>query len=1154
MRNIVSIATYKRTGSGVIFECEVEEGADIPLYKDEKSYLILTNYHVIQGIDQDAGEKIEDVENTNSKCRPKNQKEFIDLGIKDINGEEIDSQYISYVTVQSGKNYDEVNDVAAILVIIKDCCQIPCEKNIWIGTNGNRTIETQGYPHVFEQDTVSRELCMTGKLEKYNANGMGLYKIQDDYHGYSDISDKELMDGLSGSPVYTKDEYQEYVIGLNQSVCNIGDGKNPFKIVYFIEIGKALEWLRSQSIVLYEYKERHIKLVWIYQFKKLSLDLEKPKRIVLIGGSGVGKSSFVQTLCQHGNVLNSVGDGQTTRATIHYHLLRDCEKPEIQVTFMSKDEFVTSRMDNCRFRLYELSLCNQYGMTQKDILQNPTVYLQDIYEPLRFLGNEKKDLIKEVGLEQEWESNLTKISQTLYLCQEVSDQEKHNDLLMSSYDGLLLLLKQISNHENNIICQWVENGLFNKKIMDEYLKMMKTNRSDLFFQGILTNEEKLINFKIEKKKNKMYDELRSILFREEGFFDVSEFYFLNREDGIQENDIQNNEVHNFCEKIFREKFEKYFRVEEDCLDVVAIETMEPQDEEPKQANGKKKKELEEEIESFYKEFYDNIINILREKEFYQDGKCIIELVETTKEERDWITRCLRKAGNDSLTSIVDKVEIKDAFSNDYVYALNAQKITSLFVYDTCGIDHVSRCNYRLQLQNLLDEIKSKRPNGKEKYKIDGVIYLKKLSSEKPTELETMLPIVNQLDETIPIYCLFTATDHYYLGKENLLRQLRWDKDQYDKWKVHKEGQEFWFPKAIQNMHENRGISEKLDVPASIQTKIWRFLVDHMYPYASHYSLGRDEIISMNRKTIVSIVRSILMEEWMLGFIWDMQKSDGNENSCNKKSTDSERTWTVESMEIALKEAIQKDLENMFQKSSQTGWEYRHPSTVRANFIRIYRCDENYNKNNNELGLNRMYIDRWDSLLKAGYRESFLSKEGKTIHALVNFGFTELNAYNLIVLMESEILDIDMGKWKSSQNEEQNQESEFRTIFKEMYNKSSEIYDVNVFESQQKNDAKYGTNYSRAMFLNKHCDFQKGLKAKNGFFLNKFVDLFYKKLKDQLENRNKVNLQNLRKYDLMFKESLDYIKKVIQKYANGDLDDNEQIPEHKIWELIAKNLK
>ena len=51
----------------------------------------------------------------------------------------------------------------------------------------------------------------------------------------------------------------------------------------------------------------------------------------------------------------------------------------------------------------------------------------------------------------------------------------------------------------------------------------------------------------------MYDELRSILFREEGFFDVSEFYFLNREDGIQENDIQNNEVHNFCEKIFREK-------------------------------------------------------------------------------------------------------------------------------------------------------------------------------------------------------------------------------------------------------------------------------------------------------------------------------------------------------------------------------------------------------------------------------------------------------------------------------------------------------------------------------------------------------------------------------------------------------------------------
>lgn len=414
----------------------------------------------------------------------------------------------------------------------------------------------------------------------------------------------------------------------------------------------------------------------------------------------------------------------------------------------------------------------------------------------------------------------------------------------------------------------------------------------------------------------------------------------------------------------------------------------------------------------------------------------------------------------------------------------------------------------------------------------------------------MLPIINQLDETIPIYCLFTAADHYYFGKENLLGQIRWDKDQYDKWKVHKEGQEFWFPKAIANMHENRGLSQKLDVLASIQTKIWRFLIDHMYPYASHYTLSQDEIISMNRKTLVSIMRSILMEEWMLGFTWDMHKGDGNENNHNTKNPNSERASSVKFKEKELKKAIQEDLENMFQRASQTGWEHRHPSTVRANFRRIYRYDEVYNKKNNEMGLNRMYNDRWDSLLDAGYRESFLSRGGKTIDTL-RADFTESNAYNLIALMKREILDIDMGEWHNSQDE--NQESEFRKIFKEMY-EIPEIYDVNVFEMQQKNDEEYSTNYSKAVFLNKHCDFQKGLKAKDGVILMKFVDLFYEKLMDQLENRNKVNLQNLRKYDIKFKESLDYIKKVIQKYANGDLDDNEQISEREIWKLIAKNLE
>ena len=272
MRNVVHIETFKRTGSGVLLKCDVdirdtmEKDEDIRdiMEADEDSYIVLTNYHVIQDLNQGTHE----------------QKDYVDLKIKDVDGEFINSKFITHVFAVSGNNYDSSSDIAALLVIIKKCCKIVCSNDIYMGTENNLYIESEGYPHVFQNDLINRELSFKGEVKKYNREGIGIYKIADDYHGYSDISDKALMEGLSGAPVYSVYENKEYLIGINQSVCNIGNGKNPFKMVYFLSIRRVLDWLRSEGIILYEYRHRNVKILWMKNSQKEEKsDSKKPKKL-----------------------------------------------------------------------------------------------------------------------------------------------------------------------------------------------------------------------------------------------------------------------------------------------------------------------------------------------------------------------------------------------------------------------------------------------------------------------------------------------------------------------------------------------------------------------------------------------------------------------------------------------------------------------------------------------------------------------------------------------------------------------------------------------------------------------------------------------------------------------------------------------------------
>lgn len=1117
MRNIVYIATYKRTGSGVLLGCDLNFGFDRK--KDEKSYLILTNYHVIQDIDQSI----------------ENQKRFIKFKIKDINGEFIDSQHISYVSVKSGNNYNMSSDIAAILVIIKACCKIKCSNKIYIGSKEDRVIATQGYPHVFQNNLINQELCLTGKVEKYNKQGLGVYKILDDYHGYSDISDKELMDGISGAPVYTSEDGKEYLIGINQSLCNIGDGKNPFKIIYFLEIGRVLEWLRSQEIILFEYKNKHVKLLWMKSVDREEiqdsieekdnkevrlLNLEKNKRIVLIGGSGAGKSSFLKTMCQNGELFGTVGDGQTTRATVAYHLQMNCKEPSIFIKFSNMAKFVEERMDDCDLRLKEFFLCNYYGMDKKDIDSNPLVYLQDIMSPLRYMSQHENN--------SSCEQVFKEISDTIYICQEANDIVDYKDRILKAYDSVLRFLKLFFNDKEKGMIRkekYLRHGYFSKKAADNYIQDNKKSNALDFFVDFFKKWNAMDE--IENHEDSDIEEnLKNVIEKKEGIFNISEFFYLNLKEDMGE----------FCELLFKKMFYVNGRFFTDW------NVLEEEDEEKEREN---RINIKKRIGNFYVDFYKEVERLLQEKGINLSKGIQCKIQYASNEEKKLITRCLRKVGDDSLSSIVSTVVIEDAISNDYAFGLHERKIHGLDIYDTCGIDHIERGNHEIYIRSLLNDIKGnsrgKDEKGKKGKPIDAIIYVKKLDSEKPTELETMLPIINGIEQACPIFCLFTAADQFLYGREHYMSQLVWDREHYENWKKDKEYQEFWFPKVIENMHESTSFVDQLDAPNLVKQKISNFVLDHMFPFACEYDINQDQIIQLNRKSIVSIMMSILVDEWNIGFIPKTQKDDIDIDS-------DVREEHINSIDRELKDAVEEDLEKMFRRASQCDWGYRHHSTILANFKRIYRYNDKYNKEHKELGFNRTLINRWDNLLEQGFSESFLSRKGKTLQILnEKFGLSVEKAYALMATVKNEVITDEMGIWHVKEG----QESEFRTLFRRMY-ENENIYPVNVFEKQtQEPTENYGRNQQKIEFLNKHCDFGIGLEG-SASIKHSLVEYLYKEIREMLEENNKIYFNSLLKYDLKFNESLEYVERVMKKYANGKLGEDEKQTSVDVWKIIAEN--
>lgn len=878
------------------------------------------------------------------------------------------------------------------------------------------------------------------------------------------------------------------------------------------------------------------------------LDLKKPKGIVLIGGSGAGKSSFLKSLCQHGNLLGSVGDGQTTRATIVYELSTKNTNPRIIISFKKKKDFVDDRKKSILYRCYELILCNIYKMVKKDISSNPLSYLQDMVLPLSTLmkresNEEKKDEVRRL---------LNEINHVIHSSDIEVDLEDFDDEIMLVYENMIQFLDDysIKNHPN----QMIQHGFFNKKKYETFKKQKiqhgvfneKQNKDETIYDKYLAFILDTESNQVQKREEILVSDFKNLITREEGFFDISEFFFLGEQ----------NEMKNYCNNLFEKYFIKnenlvftneysqYFKENENDFEIKNVNN-ENDDFEVENAD----KEITEmtfnqRINAFYGTIYQKIAELMKKKGISVAGYMTYDLENTNAKELKIIACYMRKVGKDSLTSIVESVEVDDIFADQYAYDMHCNKIDRLVCYDTCGIDHIERMNPKIYFKDLFNKIKGKKKNRNGEFffrrSIDAIVYVKKLDSEKPTELEKMLPIINGMEEATPIFCLFTAIDQYINEKNDFPDCMVWNDEFYNKWK--NESEEYLFPKIVENMYENPSFVEAIQSPNYIKDKISKFILNHMVPFSAKYEVNDDAIIDLNLHSLLYIMNSILKDEWNIGFI----PPTSEDGEVNKEGEDV----------IIIKKAIQEDLVKMFLMASRTNWSSRHNSTVRANFRRIYRYDENYDKYQKELGLTRTHIDRWDNLLEAGYSESFLSEDSNTIKILHSeWKVSKSKVYSVLSRLKNDIITENMGTWKNTEKKISDKNSEeiketLRDYFEEMY-ANKDLFEINIFE-RQNSIGNYEDYREKVNFLDEVCNFEKVL-LKSPEIKERIIQFIYDSIHTALSKDNFIFLNGLYLYDQKFKESIEYIENLIKNYSDEKFltQENDNLNKKSIWEMIMK---
>ena len=270
-QNIVKIKTALQMGSGILYPCEYN--------KYSQSFILLTNRHVVFDLVSQSSIKPTNVKSKKDVFNKQFEmldsleiKKMVDFSMYDRYGKIIEKSLIEDVKlfVEIESDY-KIEDIAVFLISFKCDVNIELETKILWNDSDIDVIYMEGFPMILYDNDISSKMQLKGKYKEIFPKNekIGIFQITDDYHWYSNYKDLKLFQGFSGGPVYLSDNKTNRIVGLNQSILNIGNGENPFKLLYYYKIKYVLEYLREKGCIIFNRNiDNSVSLRWIYGKKE----------------------------------------------------------------------------------------------------------------------------------------------------------------------------------------------------------------------------------------------------------------------------------------------------------------------------------------------------------------------------------------------------------------------------------------------------------------------------------------------------------------------------------------------------------------------------------------------------------------------------------------------------------------------------------------------------------------------------------------------------------------------------------------------------------------------------------------------------------------------------------------------------------------------
>lgn len=464
-------------------------------------------------------------------------------------------------------------------------------------------------------------------------------------------------------------------------------------------------------------------------------------------------------------------------------------------------------------------------------------------------------------------------------------------------------------------------------------------------------------------------------------------------------------------------------------------------------------------------FYEDCFSFLKEKLNIESKK--INLEDYKEDEISFLDLCIHEVKGRTYAGLVEKIEVYDRICDEYCHVCEELNIGSILFVDTYGLDHVSDDDKNKVKKRLSDLICTKYE------KIKNVLYIRKLNSDSPNDLEYYLPTLYEIDPNVILNVVFTEIDkNDYISKQydenSDIDLIEFGKNGF----VSNGSVKYFIEKECNTKIKYKKQNElKEAIKDGVKSEtyaeaIFEYILKYLTPYCAAEGEVYDKYLTNNCNKVKRLFNAIINKEYRGNGIINIKK-------CR------------ENLEVGLKQegnkcyvTFKRLIAEMFGNADMS-WEVSnyhrgHWKTKQANITCIQ---------SSELGYSGTHDDRWSSSFKQAYFKIFSTMDDQQFKNLFDESRETNSGISIQIILNSFITKM-IGCEKCSQD-----------FFPSRYEACRECdskdncFKNNLLNTYAENELRNANVETRESWLNARTNFKRRFESNEQMFMNYFKNVF-----------------------------------------------------------------